>query len=129
MDIIGRQNIEDVNFLFTLQPTDKVKLLAWYHIFHLDEDRDALYNVGGAPIYQDPTGAAGSDIGQELDLTISWSVTPRVNLLFGYSHFWTGDYFDSATIQSGATPTDAITSNGADGQDADFFYTQFQLRF
>ena len=129
MDIIGRQNIEDVNFLFTLQPTDKIKLLAWYHIFHLQENRDALYNAAGNPIYQDPTGGSGGDIGQEIDLALFWNVTPRVSMLFGYSHFWVGDYFDSTVIQTAGTPPGGIATNGADGEDADFAYTQLQIRF
>ena len=129
MDIIGRQNIQDANVLFTLQPTNKVKLLAWYHIFHLQSDTDALYNAAGAPIYQDPTGGSGGDIGQELDLLVNWSITPRINMLFGYSHFWIGDYFDSSVIQTSGTPAGGIATNGADGQDADFYYTQFHVRF
>lgn len=129
MDIIGRQNIEDVNFLFTLQPTEKVKLLAWYHIFNLQSDRDALYNAAGNPIYQDPTGGSGGQIGQELDLAVNWTVTPRVSMLFGYSHFWVGDYFDSTVIQTVGTPANGTASNGANGEDADFYYTQFQVRF
>ncbi|MGI9427144.1 MAG: alginate export family protein [Bythopirellula sp.] len=129
MDIIGRQNIEDANFLFTIQPVPKVKLLAWYHIFNLQSDTDALYNAAGNPIYQDPTGGAGGEIGQELDLVVNWSVTPRVNLLFGYSHFWAGNFFDDGTIQNSGTPAGGIASNGADGNDADFYYTQMQIRF
>jgi hypothetical protein len=129
MDIIGRQNIQDANFLFTLQPVPKVKLLAWYHIFNLESDRDALYNAAGNPIYQDPTGGSGGQIGQELDLAVTWSATPRISVLFGYSHFWVGDYFDSTVIQTASTPAGGIASNGANGQDADFYYTQFQMRF
>jgi hypothetical protein len=94
----------------------------------LQSDRDALYNAAGNPIYQDPTGGSGGEIGQELDLVVNWAVTPRISMLLGYSHFWVGDYFDSTVIQGG-TPAGGIASNGANGQDADFYYTQFQMRF
>ena len=129
MDIVGRQNIQDLNLQLVMKPHEKLKFIVWYHRFWLQSDTDALYNAGGAPIYQDPTGGSGNDIGQEIDLALNWSITPRMNLLFGYSHFWTGDFFDSAVIQTAATPAGGIASNGADGNDADFFYTQFHVRF
>ena len=98
--------------------------MLWYHVFHLDQARDALYNAAGAPIYQDPTGSSGTDVGQELDLLLQWTLTPRSDLWFGYSHFWAGDYFDSPVIQDPARPL-----GRADGKDADFFYSQFTVRF
>jgi hypothetical protein len=115
-DLVARQNINDVNFLWTASPTQKLRLLAWYHIFFLDEARDALYNAAGAPIRVDPTGAAGRDVGQELDLTVQYIFSPRADILFGYSHFWAGD-FVQATNPAGVTG------------DVDFTYTQFSLRF
>jgi len=115
MDIIGRQNIEDFNVLATLQPHDKVKFLMWYHLFRLEEARDGVYNAGGGLIYRDPTGASGDEVGNELDLALNWTITPRMNMLFGYSYFWAGNYFN--------------TVPGANGQDAEFFYTQFAVRF
>jgi hypothetical protein len=77
-------------------------LLAWYHVFFLDEARDALYNANGAVIRFDPTGAAGRDVGQELDLTAQFIFSPRTDLLVGYSHFWAGD-FVRATNPAGVT--------------------------
>ncbi|MCA9123656.1 MAG: alginate export family protein [Planctomycetaceae bacterium] len=126
MDIVGRQNIEDLNMLLTLQLADNWKFLAWYHAFWLQQSRDALYDAGGAPIYHDPTGSAGDDIGQELDLLLQWVVTPRFDVWFGYSHFFAGDYFDSAAIQAGPA---GLATNGASGNDADFFYIQSTLRY
>ena len=129
MDIVGRQNIEDVNLLLTLSPREKIKLLVWYHIFHLQSGTDALYNAAGVPIYQDPTGNSGTDIGQELDIAVNWQFKPRASFLFGYGHFWAGDFFDSPVIQTAAVPAGGIASNGADGNGAGFFFGQFSLRF
>ena len=129
MDIVGRQNIQDVNLLATVTPHEKAKLLVWYHVFHLEQARDALYNAAGNAIYQDPTGLSGTDVGQELDLVLQWTLTPRSNVLFGYSHFWGGDYFDSPTIQTAGVPAGGRATNGSDGKDADFFYSQFTVRF
>lgn len=115
-DLVARQNIRDLNFLLTSQPTEKTKLLVWWHIFHLDDSRDALYNAAGAPIRSDPTGRAGTDVGQELDVTFQILITPRADLLLGYSHFYPGS-FVLATNPAGVTG------------DVDFYYGQFSLKF
>jgi hypothetical protein len=60
-------------------------------------------------------------VGTELDVLVQVTLTPRVNRWFGYSHFFTGDYFRSPNVL--AAP------NSANGDDADFFYTQITLRF
>ncbi|MDP6443411.1 MAG: alginate export family protein [Pirellulaceae bacterium] len=118
MDIVGRQNITDANLLTILHTTERSKVLIWYHAFNLQQARDALYNAGGAPIYRDATGASGGWIGQELDLALVVTPTPRTNVTFGYSHFWGGSYFQSATI----VPAAASPS-------ADFFFIQATVRF
>lgn len=114
--LVARQNINDVNLLWTASPTKKVKLLACYHVFSLDESRDAFYNAEGAPNRVDLTGAAGRDVGQELDLTVQYNFTPRADILFGYAHFWAGN-FVRGTNPAGVTG------------DVDFTYTQLSLRF
>lgn len=42
MDIVGRQNIEDWNLQLTLSPHPKTAVTLWYHVFHLQQARDAL---------------------------------------------------------------------------------------
>lgn len=114
MDIVGRQNIEDLNFQLTVAPWKPVELLIWWHIFRLDQAQDALYDAGGAILRHDPTGAAGTDVGQELDLVLRWTITPRAEVLFGYSHLFPGDFLLN-------------TPGGAPGRD--FYYTEFTARF
>ncbi len=112
-DLVGRQNIKDWNFRLSAKPLENVVLTAWYHIYRLEEARDALYNAAGVPIRRDITGAAGKDVGQELDLTILWNVFPGHTLLFGYSRFYAGDFL----------------ANTGNGDDADFFYTQWVIEW
>ncbi len=114
MDLVARQNIEDFNFRITASPHKKVQLTFWWHVFHLDEARDALYNAAGTAIRQDATGAAGTDVGQELDLTAKFLLTPRADLLFGYSHLYSGAFL-------------AGTPGGVAGED--FYFGQFSVRF
>ncbi len=114
MDIVGRQNIEDWNFRVAASPHKRVKLMFWWHIFHLQQATDALYSAGGGGIRFDPTGAAGTNVGQELDLTAKFIITPRCDLLLGYSHLYSGAFL-------------ANTLGGIAGED--FYYGQFTLRF
>jgi hypothetical protein len=116
MDLVARQNIHDLNFLTTSKPTEKWNLLVWWHIFHLDQSRDALYNAAGVPIRIDPTGAAGTYVGQELDFTAQYVFDARKDILFGYSHFYAGSFVK-------ATNPPGVNGN------ADFYYTQFSWRF
>ena len=116
MDIVGRQNIEDWNVLLTLKPCEKLSFLLWWHVFHLQQPLDALYGAGGLPIRLPPPGGAGRDVGQELDLTLKYSFTPRADILFGYSHLFAGDFIVNTTPPGG-------------GVGQDFYYTQFSLRF
>lgn len=116
MDFVGRQNIEDWNARLTVSPHKKVDLVFWYHVFNLQQPTDALYNAGGIPIRHDPTGAAGRDVGQELDFLVKFKLRPRSDLICGYSHLWAGDFLRATTP--------AGTRLGED-----FYYTQFTVRF
>lgn len=114
LDLIGRQNIIDAYANLSAWPVEKkVRAALAYHAFWLDEDQDALYDVSGAPGRRDPTGRSGTEVGQELDVTLSWKLDAHSTLLFGYSHFWSGDF---------------IAQTGPD-EDADLFYVQFGFKF
>ena len=115
MDLFGRRNIEDLNFQFSVKPMPKLKVLLWWHIFHLQNTADVPYNVNMTPFVATAGGSA--DLGQELDLIAKYSITPRSNLLLGYSHFFAGDFYATNPIP----PPFA--------GDADFYYAQFTQNF
>ncbi len=115
MDFYGRSNIEDFNFTFTWKPAEKLQMLLWYHYFTLATASDTPYSVVMTPF--NPGNAPGSvRLGQEVDLLATWSFHPRQEMQFGYSHFFAGAYYET---------TPGVPFNG----DADFFYTQYQIRF
>jgi hypothetical protein len=117
MDLYGRRNIEDVNVLLSLQPQEKLTLQAWYHFFWLQNIHDVPYNPDMSPFANLPAGSsANRELGQELDLTATLIITPRTNALFGYSHFFSGEYYDT-------------TPGVPYADDADFFYTQYTVNF
>ncbi|MCY2991772.1 MAG: alginate export family protein [Planctomycetota bacterium] len=117
MDFFGRANIEDANVQLTMQPTERLTLLAWFHYFWLQNGHDVPYNVDMVPYANLGTNSAGSrDLGEELDLTATVTLTQRMSAMFGYSHFFSGQFYKT---------TPSIPYRG----DADFFYTQFTVDF
>ena len=119
MDLFGRRNLEDANVLLTMKPHEKLKLLFWYHIFRMQNINDVPYNVDMSRFAAATVapGTAGSrELGEELDAVATFLISPRVNLLFGYSHFFAGDFYAT---------TPGVPYNG----DADFFYTQLHVNF
>ncbi len=113
MDFFGRRNIEDFNAKLVLSPSERVQLIGWWHLFNRQNGNDTPYDVG---MNSYGTAAGSQYLGQELDLMAKIKLTSRSNLLFGYSHFFSGSYFD-------ANPGLAFAN------DADFFYTQFTVNF
>jgi len=114
LDLIGRQNVTAVNVNLSAWPVaERVRTAMTYHAFWLSADRDALYGTNGAPGRRDPTGRSGTEIGHELDLTLSWKIDVHSSLLLGYSHFWDSDF----VINTGSS------------EDADLIYVQYAFKF
>ena len=114
MDLFGRRNLNDVNMqLITPTPMKNVKFLLWYHYFFLDQ-ATTPFSVVMTP-YNTVAAAASKDLGHEIDLLATITINPRANIVLGYSHFSSGEYFSQTA--------------GAVNADADFFYSQFQMRF
>ncbi len=115
MDFFARTNIEDFNVLLEGSPTDKLKTIIWWHVFNLQNGNDVPYGINGLPFVTTPGGS--QYLGQELDLLAIWNQTPRTSWLFGYSHFFTGDWYRT-------NPTPPPFTG-----DADFVYVQWQANF
>jgi hypothetical protein len=108
-DSTARENIESPNILVTMQPTAKINLLLWYYHFMANQDTDIVPSLGGTPAQSN----ASKDWGDELNLVATYSISPRSQIAFSWSHFWAGNKI---------TPP-------AGKSDADFFYTQWTLNF
>ena len=104
IDAVQRSNVSAPNVLLTAKPTNKVSLLLWYYYF-LSASGDPVLSIGGTPNQN-----ADRDFGQELDFTAKYQISPRSDILIGYSHFWKG-------------------SKILNPNDADFVYTQWTLNF
>ena len=116
MDLFARSNIIDANLQLTAQPCSNLTLLAWYHCFWLEDTDDVPYTVTMLPYV--PVAGGNPYLGQEIDFTATWKIRPHTELLVGYSHFFTGDWFR----------TNPVASLGSQA-DADFFYLQITQQF
>ena len=117
MDIVGRQNVLDPNVNLKLFFGKRANLQFWYHFLQLASARDALYNAAGTPSRFDPSGRAGRTIGNELDIVLNYAVNPNSDWQIGFCQFWAGEFVENTAT----TPAKA--------QNANFFYTQFTVRF
>jgi hypothetical protein len=92
IDLVGRQNIEDLNFQVSAYPDKWVTLLAQFHHFQLAEAQDFLYNAAGVPTRRSPLGIASRDVGNEIDLLANFHITPHQDFLIGYSKLFAGQF-------------------------------------
>jgi len=117
MDLFGRRNLIDLNWLTTMKLSKKVTFTTWLHGFWLENEADTPYNVTMSPFA--PAVTPTDDfLGTELDFLLKFGITPRSNVLFGYSRFWAGDYYDNPLLPASGKQADA-----------NFFYAQYTLNF
>lgn len=113
IDITARENIVHGELSFSVKPRDNLAVRLAYHDFWLAQERDGLFNVGGALSRRDPDGGSGKHVGREVDLTIDWRVDRHQTVLLGWSHLWDGTF---------------LNETGDAGQQ-DFIYAQYKVQF
>ncbi|GMV97525.1 MAG: hypothetical protein AMXMBFR83_18830 [Phycisphaerae bacterium] len=114
VDQVGRQNIWSQNVNLTLKPHERVTTQLTWLTFWLDKNTDALYGVTGLPVRRSVRGGVGTEVGHELDWTLTWEIDRHATLLLGYSHMWTSGFFNRR--------------NGPD-EEPDLFYVQYSYKF
>jgi hypothetical protein len=112
-DLIGRQNITDLNFQTWFFPEKWIMAGVQYHILRLDAAKDALYNAAGAVERVDPTGKAGTDVGNILTGVVNFHMSMHSDLMLQYSRFDAGSFI----------------KNTGPGLSPDFFYVQYTFRW
>lgn len=114
INFLAWMNLEDYQLTASVKPTKTTKLWVDYHVFRLAEAGDAWYWSSGAVARRDATGAAGPDLGQEIDLLFQWKVNKHLDWFCGYCYFFPGDF-----IRQTQGPDDG----------ADWFFNQVTLSF
>lgn len=120
MDYAGWRNIEDLYVRFRSNPTEKITVQVDYHDLRLQDPAGRWSDASGKTILAGiPGGAAGDQLGQEVDLTLR-IVLPYWKFQAGYSHFFAGD-----------VPTQASdhVATVLRGDDSDWAYVMATVRF
>ena len=113
LDQIGRKNVIAPNANITLKPHKSVELAAVFYSFCAAEDRDGLFGTSGPAVRRRPYGDIPTHFGNELDLQLTWRFDAHTQFLFGWAHFWAGDF---------------INYTGR-GEDPDLIYVQYRIQF
>lgn len=95
IDNISRQNITDLNWRWTIKPHKKVTFMAAQHFFAKANSADYLYNVTGSRVGQPNTG---TNVGQEIDLLLTYNHNANFSLETGYFWFLYGSVLDSLDL-------------------------------
>jgi hypothetical protein len=113
MDLVGRQNINDISGQISFYPTRWITTCLQYHVLRLDSPRDALYNSAGVATRQDITGKSGTDVGDILTFVVNFHLDKHQDIYVQYSHLYQGDF---------------IRQTGPPGS-PDYLYVQYTFRW
>jgi hypothetical protein len=113
LDLVGRQNIHDLNVDMYLYPTNWITVVAQYHHFYLAAAKDALYSAGGVVERRDVTGKAGTNVGDEIDIAINFHLDKHNDFFVGYSQLFSGSFI----------------RNTGPGLSPELFYTCYTFRW
>jgi hypothetical protein len=111
IDFLSLKNMNDVRIGASLKPHKKLTLSADYHWFFLDARESPWFNAAGG-VFRAANPKASETLGQELDLLGVCKLTEHLSLVLGYSHFFSGPFVEDTGKHD----------------DADFFYTQVELK-
>lgn len=92
MNLFSWKNLHDYQASLSIKPTKKVALSLDWHFFRLDKAKDAWYYCNGRPQREDPTGAAGTELGHEIDLIAKYKCSEHLDFQTGYAHFFPGRF-------------------------------------
>jgi len=116
-DQLAFQNLTDLLLQLKLTPIEKLGVELSYHRFWLDSSADFRWAGTGAFSRSNLGFVRGAsngstDVGQELDIMLTYPVNPWLSVLGGYSKLWGGDVFTAAP-----------------DSDTDFTYLQMQIKY
>ncbi|MGB5056153.1 MAG: alginate export family protein [Nitrospirales bacterium] len=110
-----RSNISSPGIRLILEPLPVLRLDLKFRAWYLAQSRDAWVNSG----LQDPSGAAGNVLGQDVEVGVRWNPSPNLSIDAGYDHFFKGSYIKNQTNVPGNPPA----------QNTNYFYLQTEVRF
>lgn len=96
-DQVGWRNIRHLRSGVEFKPAAKLSLAAMYHSYWLANARDGLYGAAGALLVRKADGSAGTRVGQEIDISGTYSMNKQVQIGAGLGHLFAGSFLKQAT--------------------------------
>jgi hypothetical protein len=90
-DVVGRQNMQDVNFGVALNPARKWRIRLDGYSYWRASANDAFYDKRGSVVRSASSGLSRK-IGEEADLLVRYQLDVHTMIQFGYSHFFPGPF-------------------------------------
>ena len=100
IDVIGRQNLIDLRGSAAADAFSNARVGFDLHYFRRASSDDAVYTAGGGVLRPGDAGSS-KDVGVEVDLTLELALSRYSLLVFGYSHFFAGDFIDQSGSAEG----------------------------
>lgn len=107
-DAVGRQNIQDLNLHLGMYPVPWTTVWLQYHHFWLNQPRDALYNGAGVAVRRDPRGAAGTNVGDEIDLVMNFHINAQSDFMVVYAQLFGGGFLQATSSPSKSSSQEAV---------------------
>jgi hypothetical protein len=107
-----RSNILSPGLRLAVSPHPEVEAMLKVRYWALAQARDRFIGTG----LQDPTGAAGRDLGTDIEIGVRWRPTPWLAVDAGYDHWFKGSYLDRVP-------------NASSTRDSDYVYLSTRFQF
>lgn len=111
IDFMSLKNMNNVMLGASVKPCKKVQLSSEFSWFFLDAKESAWFNASGG-IFRAANANASTQLGEELDLVMNYTINKYLSALIGYSHFFAGLFAEDTGRHD----------------DANFIYTQLMLK-
>lgn len=122
MGLQGWRNMSNWRIGVSGAPSSRWRYTADIHLNRLADARDYWYGGSGSPMkgvggksLRDPTGAAGTEVGTEINFTLDYWLTSNLQLSAGYGRFLPGRFVKE--------------TNGGFNDRAEWFYLQTTRKF
>lgn len=112
----SRTNLNSPGWRVTVVPASGWMLEVKHRVWFLAQSKDFFGSSG----LRDPTGQAGTSLGQDVELRAQWEVSSNLDFDVGYAHWFKGSYFDSPAI----LPQMPAGGN----KDSDYFFAAMRVR-
>lgn len=122
MGLQGWRNMRSWRVGLSGAPSPRLQYTADIHLNRLANAQDHWYGGGGSPVkgvngipLRDPTGSAGTEVGTEINLTLTYALSKELQLSAGYARFMPGSFVQN------------VNRGFADNKD--WFYLQTNYKF